>query len=189
MRLKRLFTALIMVIAICSCDKIKEASYVSIDTDFDIEVPLESTATSIATSSNTLKSTEANVSFSGYTDFNLSDDPTIASFISGLHSIEIQNADCDLIGLTNDNEILSTIVTIFNKDTNTQLYSYTISGTLKPTASTFSLNDLTNLSAILVANKDNTLKVKVDGTANFPLVKGQHLLKMKIGTKVKYALL
>jgi hypothetical protein len=189
MRLKRLFTAFIMVIAISSCDKIKEASYVSIDTNFDIEVPLESTATSISTGLTTSKSTEANVSFSGYSDFNLSDDKTIASFISGLHSIDIQNADCELLGLTGDNEILSTIITIFNKETNTQLYSYTVSGTLKPSVSTFSLNDLTNLSSILVANKENTLKVKVDGTANFPLVKGQHFLKIKIGSKVKYALL
>jgi hypothetical protein len=189
MKLKNLFTVFILVIAISSCDKVKEASYVSMDANFDIDVPLESTATSMIPGSAILKSSAANVSFSGYSDFNLSDDKTIASFLSGLHSIDIQKADCELLTLTGDNEILSTTVAIFNNETNTQLYSFTIPGTLKSSTSTFSLNDLTNLSSILVANKENTLKVKVDGTANFPLVKGQHFLKIKIGSKVKYALL
>jgi hypothetical protein len=184
--IKIFFTAFILLIAISSCDKLKEATLVKTTVNFNIDVPLESSPAASIVNSTSLKSAELVNSFSGYADFNLSEEPDLSNFINGIQQFNITSTIGELEGLVEGNEILSATITILNKVTAVQLFSFTLPSKLSYSIKSFSIDQLDALSTVMLENKNITLKVLVSGTSNFPLVKGQHTLKTTIDGNVYY---
>jgi hypothetical protein len=173
-----LVAAFVLALGFSACDQIKDATALKVETDFKVDVPLETVSTS-------LKSTLVNMPFSGKNTFALADNADVADFINGIRNIAVTEGTSELTGLTGDNEIQTLTLKISVKGS--VVYTFSTSSPLNNSNQSVILSDLSGFQTALTNNKNETFSVEVSGTSNFNLSPQTHKLKSKFSSEVKYS--
>lgn len=178
-----LFTLGMVFLLFASCDKIKEATNVDIETDLTVEIPIATTGTSNAT-----KSAEAGINafmYGGTATFSLAENEDLADYINNIEDIIVDGvATIQINGVPAGGSI------------NDCLMKYGIA----PTAGTTALNLTTPIASsngvisitdvawinsmlnTLKQNKKASYKFDVSGNASFDV---NHVIKIKVPVVIK----
>jgi hypothetical protein len=157
-------TKLLLVLAIClsfaGCDKIKDATAISVDTELQASIPVTVLSTGMK-SADLISSTTA-FTFSKTQDLSLSANPDISPYLSKINQINLSNVVITVSGLSPGQTINSMsldVTGVGNVFTQTNITSTNYSFT-----PSISAGLIGQLGAKLKA--DNKLTFTVSGTAN-----------------------
>jgi hypothetical protein len=170
MKVKSLLFVVLVAISLVSCDAIKDATSIDIKTSLGVDIPVTSNEELTAVLKSVSIEPISGYDFSGETEFSLSDNPDLSSYVSNITGIEINKGSISFPGFSSGDEIYTLTLTIEDEagDVILTLTKENI------TESTYTLtdDDVTDL-AVLATEMENSpegkFKFKLSGTANYPI--------------------
>ncbi|MGE0018518.1 MAG: hypothetical protein AB7S72_02530 [Draconibacterium sp.] len=178
-----LLTLGMIFLLLASCDKIKDATTVEIETDLEVEIPITTTGNSNAT-----KSADAGINaflYGGTATFSLAENEDLSDYINNIDDIIVDGvASIQINGVPADGSI------------NSCLLKYGISPTAGTTAlnlttpitannGVISITDVAWINSLISTLKQNmkaSYKFDVSGNASFDV---NHVIKIKVPVVIK----
>ncbi|MBK6285233.1 MAG: hypothetical protein IPF54_23625 [Draconibacterium sp.] len=175
-----LYLMLIAVFAFSvSCDKIKDATAVDIETDLSFEIPVESTGQSALVAKSGNLSTTA-YQFGGNATFSLSDNEDIADYVNKIDDIIVSGiSKIQIIDVPTDGKI-STCKLMYGVDPNAGTTGFNVTTELTAVNGIIEITDkewVNQFIILLKQNKTGRFKFVVTGEASYDI---QSVMKIKI---------
>lgn len=173
----------LMLVAACafsvSCDKIKDATSVDIETDLSFEIPIATTTQSvIGTKSG--NSIATSYPFGGNATFSLTDNVDVADYVNKIDDIIISGVSkIQIIDVPTDG-IVSTCKLMYGVDPTAGTTGFNVTTELTPTNGIIEITDIDWINQFIVLIKQNkigTFKFVVSGDANYDI---QSVMRIKI---------
>lgn len=173
----------VVFLLFASCDKIKEATTVEIETDLKVDVPIITTGTANAT-----KSAEAGINaytFGGSKTFSLTENDDIETYINNIDDIIADGlASIQITGVPVGGTI-NTCVLKYGVSPTAGTTAFTLSTPINAVNGTITITDVAwvnTLLGILKQNKTAVYKIDISGTASFDV---NHVVKINIPVLIK----
>ena len=159
-----LFISLLIIVGLSSCEKIKDATAIDIDTELTADIPVTSENSAVAISLKSQKIEEDVYNFGGSATFSLADNPDIADYLGKIRNMAAKEGGVlTFLGATDGNEILTCTITVNGA-------TYSIPEPVSAGNGVIALLIDTYASQVINKIEDNpgaTYSVEVSGTANY----------------------
>jgi hypothetical protein len=166
-----------------SCDKIKDATAVDIETDLSFEIPVASSAQAMVTKSGNL--TAAAYPFGGNATFSLSDNEDIADYINKIDDIVLSGVGkIQILNVPTDGKI-SKCKLMYGVDPNAGTTGFDVTTELSANNGVIEITDtewINQFIVLLKQNKKGKFKFVVTGDANYDI---QSVMKIKVPVLVE----
>lgn len=184
MKMKRLFLLAAIGITFSSCDAIKDLAAVDVDTNFNVDIPLESNALSVSMKSVQL--TDGSYIIDGRGEVDLENNDDLKEYIDGIRDMSTDNPLFEVSGVSGENVLYDLKITaqIENSETEFTLLEPTTVDASNLNGSVKYVNDL--MTSWADEGWGNIVKFEVSGTSNFDLNTSPVKVKLKIPATVRY---
>lgn len=167
-----------------SCDKIKDATTVEIETDLQVEIPIATTGTSSATT----KSAEANINayqYGGTATFSLTDNEDISDYIDNIDDIIADGVASIQINGVPAGGSLNACLMKYGLAPTAGTTAFNLTTPLTSSNGTITVSDVAWINSLintLKQNKKASYKFDVSGNASFDV---NHVIKIKVPVIIK----
>lgn len=184
MKISTIFLLSVSVLALASCEKIKDLAAVDVDTNLNVDIPLEVKAASVSLKSQALDGTIYDLS--GAAEIDLQNNNDVKNYVEGIRNMSTDNPLFEASGLSGENVLYEVKVTAQITGSST---SYTVIEVDEINAQNQSgqvkyLNDL--MTDWTTEGFDKIVTFSVSGKSNFDPKSSNAKLKLKIPATVRY---
>jgi hypothetical protein len=170
MKVKSILFMGLVALSLVSCDAIKDATSVDVKTSLGVDIPVTSNEQLSVVLKSTSLETNSIYSFSGESEFSLSENPDLSKYVENITGIEINKGSIIFPGFVAGNMINTFTVSIEN-ETGVEILSLT-KDNITESKYTLTDTDVSNLATLATAmenSPEGKFKFKISGTANYPI--------------------
>jgi len=184
MKSYNLLTLGLIFLLFASCDKIKEATTVEIETDLQVEIPISTPGTSNATT----KSADAGINayqYGGTATFSLADNEDLSDYIDNIDDIVADGVASIQINGVPAGATINTLLMKYGVAPTAGTTAFNLTTPLAANSGIITITDVAWINSLLNTLKQNmkaSYKFDVSGDASFDV---NHVIKIKVPVVIK----